>query len=146
MTRIRRASDHHPLTESTLTMNEFNTDLGSGAKSMVDTAAQTAEQAIRSSQRAANQAVDRYTDGIHTVRAQTGAALDGIAASAGQLKQRGMEVVREGSHRLRETSRHAADSTVGYIREEPAKSMLLAAAAGATLLALLTLFGRRAAR
>lgn len=127
-------------------MNEFNTDRGSDAKSIVDTAAQTAEQAIRSSQRAANQAVDRYSEGIDTVRARTGAALDGIAASAGQLTHRGMEVVREGSHRLRATSRQAADSTRGYIREEPVKSMLLAAAAGATLLALLGLIGRRAAR
>jgi len=124
-------------------MNEFNTDIGSGAKSMVDTAAQTAEQAIRSSQRAANQAVDRYTDGVKSVRAHTGAALDGLADGAGQLTQRGLEAVREGSHRLRETSRHAADTTVGYIRDEPVKSMLMAAAAGATLLALMSLFGRR---
>jgi ElaB/YqjD/DUF883 family membrane-anchored ribosome-binding protein len=127
-------------------MNEFNTDLGSGAKSMVDSAAQTAEQAIRSSQRAANQAVDRYTDSVHSVRAQTGAALDGLATGAGELTQRGLEAVREGSHRLRQTSRHAADTTVGYIRDEPVKSVLMAAAAGATLLALLSLFGRRAAR
>jgi len=127
-------------------MIEFNTDLGSGAKSMVDSAAQTAEQAIRSSQRAANQAVDRYTDSVHSVRAQTGAALDGLATGAGELTQRGLEAVREGSHRLRQTSRHAADTTVGYIRDEPVKSVLMAAAAGATLLALLSLFGRRAAR
>ena len=113
---------------------------------MVDSAAQTAEQAIRSSQRAANQAVDRYTDSVHSVRAQTGAALDGLATGAGELTQRGLEAVREGSHRLRQTSRHAADTTVGYIRDEPVKSVLMAAAAGATLLALLSLFGRRAAR
>jgi ElaB/YqjD/DUF883 family membrane-anchored ribosome-binding protein len=127
-------------------MNEFNTDRGADAKSIVDTAAQTAEQAIRSSQRAANQAVDRYSESIDAVRARTGAALDGIAASAGQLTHRGMEVVREGSHRLRTSSRQAADSTLGYIRDEPVKSMLLAAAAGATLLALLSLIGRRAVR
>jgi ElaB/YqjD/DUF883 family membrane-anchored ribosome-binding protein len=127
-------------------MNPSQTDLGSGAKSMVDSVAQTAEQAIRSSQRAVNQAVDHGVDGIHALRARTGAAYDGLTAGAEQLSRRSLEVVREGAHRLRETSRHAADSTVGYIRDEPVKSVLLAAAAGAALLALATLFGRRAAR
>jgi ElaB/YqjD/DUF883 family membrane-anchored ribosome-binding protein len=56
--------------------------------------------------------------------------------------RRGVAAAREGSHRLMERANHATDSTVTYIRDEPVKSMLIAAAAGATLMALVGLLTR----
>lgn len=110
--------------------------------SLLDSAASTANQAIRSSQRAAHQAVDRFAEGADEVRAQTGAALGSLASSAEHVTQRSAALLRESTQRLREQSRHAADSTRGYIRDEPVKSVLIAAAAGAVLMGLLGLFGR----
>jgi ElaB/YqjD/DUF883 family membrane-anchored ribosome-binding protein len=47
----------------------------------------------------------------------------------------GMDAARDGMH-------HASDRTVAYIRHEPVKALLLAAAAGAALTALVFALGR----
>lgn len=109
---------------------------------LLDSAASTANQAIRSSQRAVHQAVDRFADGADEVRAQTGAALGSLASGAEDLTHRGAALLRERTLRLREQSHHVADTTRGYIRDEPVKSVLIAAAAGAVLMGLMGLFGR----
>ena len=43
---------------------------------------------------------------------------------------------------LRDQAVRASDKTVGYIKDEPMKAMLIAAAAGAALMALVALLGR----
>ncbi len=65
-------------------------------------------------------------------------AVDQVSA----LAHRGLSSVRDGSQVLRSKALHASDSTVSYIRQEPVKSMLIAAGTGAALMAVLTLLGR----
>jgi ElaB/YqjD/DUF883 family membrane-anchored ribosome-binding protein len=65
-------------------------------------------------------------------------AVDQVSALAHQ----GVSSVRDGSQVLRSKALHASDSTVSYIREEPVKSVLIAAATGAALMAVLALLGR----
>ncbi|CAD5365906.1 conserved hypothetical protein [Rubrivivax sp. A210] len=69
-------------------------------------------------------------------------ATDQAAAQAIGAAQRGVAAVRDGSHRALDRAVQASDSTVGYIRDEPVKAMLIAAATGAALMALLGLFTR----
>ena len=69
-------------------------------------------------------------------------ATDQAAANAMGAAQRGVAAVRDGSHHLVDRAVHAGDSTVAYIRDEPVKSMLIAAATGAALMALLGIFTR----
>lgn len=64
------------------------------------------------------------------------------ADQASALAHRGMDSVRDISHQLRLKAEHASDSTVKYIKEEPVKAVLIAAATGATLMALVTLVAR----
>ena len=75
--------------------------------------------------------------------------IDRAAAQADALAQRGLEAVRDGSQRLRESgqrlrdsARHASEGTVQYIQAEPLKSVLIAAATGAALMALVSLVSR----
>jgi ElaB/YqjD/DUF883 family membrane-anchored ribosome-binding protein len=68
--------------------------------------------------------------------------VEGIRQQAAALAQRGADALRDGSEQLREKAAHAGDRTVGYIRDEPVKAMLMAAATGAALMALLTLLTR----
>lgn len=68
--------------------------------------------------------------------------LDRAGESASTLAHRGLDAVRESSQQLRAGVVHASDSTVGYIRQEPVKSVLIAAATGVALMGLLMLFGR----
>lgn len=65
----------------------------------------------------------------------------------GTLAQRGVDAVRDSSQQLRDAAWRASDNTVRLVRDEPVKSMLIAAAAGAALMALVGLLTRsRAAR
>lgn len=59
-----------------------------------------------------------------------------------KLAQRGMDAVHDSALQLREQAQHSTDATVQYIQREPIKSVLIAAAAGASLMALVTLMNR----
>lgn len=58
------------------------------------------------------------------------------------LAQRGMAAVQEGALQLRDKAQVSTDATVQYIQREPIKSVLIAAAAGATLMAVVSLMNR----
>ena len=81
--------------------------------SLMEHAAQSADAMVHSTQRLANQAVQGVSHSLKT---------------AGKL-------VREGANLV-------SDKTVAYIREEPVKSMLIAAVTGAALVALARLAAR----
>ena len=65
--------------------------------------------------------------------------LDRASDQAGNLGHRGVEAVRETAQSIRARAQHASDSTLDYIRTEPLKAVLIAAATGAVLMALVSL-------
>jgi len=76
-------------------------------------------------------------------------ALDGampplkrVADQAADLARRGVDAFTESTHAVRRQAVHASDSTRHYIRDEPMKAVLIAAATGAALMALVTLLSR----
>jgi ElaB/YqjD/DUF883 family membrane-anchored ribosome-binding protein len=87
---------------------------------LAEQAVQTSSNALDSTQRAANQAVD----------------------SMGRVLNQSVERVREASHQVRDTAARASEGTVNYIRHDPVKSVLMAAATGAALMALVSLLTR----
>ena len=80
----------------------------------------SAESTLASTQRAASQALD----------------------SMGRTLESGVERVREASHQVRDGASRASEGTVNYIRHDPVKSVLIAAATGAALMALVSLLTR----
>ena len=62
-----------------------------------------------------------------------------LAQQASALTQQGLDAVRDGSRQLRDKAQRASDVTVRYIQDEPVKAMLIAAATGAALMALISL-------
>lgn len=83
------------------------------SNSLLEHAAQSADAVVHSTQRLANQAVEGVSHSLQAAGRQ----------------------VRDGAHL-------ASDKTISYIREEPVKSMLIAAATGAALVALARLAAR----
>jgi ElaB/YqjD/DUF883 family membrane-anchored ribosome-binding protein len=73
-------------------------------------------------------------------------ALDHAGAQASQMAssyaKRGADALRDGSHQLQERAQQAADTTTSYIKDEPVKAMLVAAATGAVLMGLIGLMSR----
>ncbi|WP_143541757.1 hypothetical protein [Rhodoferax fermentans] len=109
---------------------------------LIDQASQSADHAIRASQQAANQAVDSAGNALQGLRQQATPVLERASEQVSAMAHRGLESVRETTHQLRVKAEHASDSTVGYIRQEPVKAVLIAAATGAALMALVSLVAR----
>ena len=70
-------------------------------------------------------------------RQQVAPLLARAGEQASALAQRGVDAVRERSLQVREQALRASDGTLNYIRDEPVKAVLFAAAAGAALMALI---------
>jgi len=85
---------------------------------------------------------NKPTEIANALADQANHAADQVAKTSQQLAHGVMEGVRDTSHQLRVKAGYAADDTVHYIRHEPVKAMLIAAATGAALMALVSLFSR----
>ena len=119
-----------------------NKPLTSTATAYADQAAQTADSAIRSTQRMANDALEGLSEKVQDVRNQAAPTINRLASQAEDAARRGMAAVKESTQQLREKAVQATDSTVTYIKDDPIKAMLIAAATGAALMALVSLLGR----
>ena len=126
-----------------LTSKPFDTK---PATNPADQAAQTADSAIKSTQRAANAALDSLSNTVQDVRDQAAPAYDRLKGQTQDLANRGMEALRDTTRQVRDTATKASDQTLGYIKDEPLKAVLIAAATGAALMALISLMGRSSNR
>jgi ElaB/YqjD/DUF883 family membrane-anchored ribosome-binding protein len=104
---------------------------------IADQAANSADQAIRATQNVANKALDGLAGSVQDLRQQAAPMLNRATEQASALAQRGVDAVRDTSQHLRERAHRASDGTLNYIKDEPIKSVLFAAAAGAALMVLL---------
>lgn len=116
------------------------------SSSIADQMSQSADDAIRSTQRLANETVDGLAHTMQDMRTQAAPLLSRASEQVSTLAQRGVDSVRETSQHLREKTRDAADGTVQYVKDEPIKAMLIAAATGAALMALVSLISRSSHR
>ena len=116
-----------------------STDPVTTATHLADQAMQSADHAIQSTQRVATEALDRLAQAVEDLRSQAAPLLDGAAGRASSLAHAGLGAVHDQTQRLRDSARHASDSTVRYIQHDPVKSMLIAAATGGVLMALISL-------
>lgn len=118
--------------ETTVTSKPVSTESSS---SFVDHAADGATSAIRSTQNVANTAFDRLSEKVESARDHATPLINRLSGQA-----------RETTAQLREKAHRAQDTTVTYIKDEPAKAMLIAAATGAALMALIMLTTRMSRR
>jgi ElaB/YqjD/DUF883 family membrane-anchored ribosome-binding protein len=103
----------------------------------VQNAAQAAGEALSATQRAAGEVGRSLQAGIDDLRERVPGALSRVAGQAEELTRHGVDRAREATHIARDRAARAGDQTVAYIRDEPVKAMLVAAAAGALTAVLL---------
>jgi ElaB/YqjD/DUF883 family membrane-anchored ribosome-binding protein len=113
------------------------------AQDVGDSAANAAQGAIRSTQRAADQALDRLSGAVEDVRSKASPMLNKVTSQAEAAARRGMDAVRDTSQQLRDRAAQASDMTVAYVKDEPIKAMLIAAATGAILMGLISMLAGR---
>ncbi|OIN91039.1 MAG: hypothetical protein AUJ20_12440 [Comamonadaceae bacterium CG1_02_60_18] len=96
--------------------------------SLLDQAAESVDQSILSTQQVANDALEKLTQAMQDLRHQ-----------AMPLVERGADSLRQTTHQLCVKAERATESTADHIRHDPLKSVLIAAATGAALMALVNL-------
>jgi len=87
----------------------------------------TAETVIQG----AHHALDKLQNGVDDLAAAGPAALSRAAAQMEELTRRTLARASEASQQVRARALRAGDATVGYIKDEPVKAVLIAVAAGA---------------
>jgi ElaB/YqjD/DUF883 family membrane-anchored ribosome-binding protein len=109
---------------------------------LADQAASSAEQAIKSTQTFANSALDGLSGTVEDARQKAAPLLNNAGEQVTALAHRGVDAVRDTTQELRDKAQRASESTVSYIKEDPVKAMLIAAATGAALMAMVSLMSR----
>jgi ElaB/YqjD/DUF883 family membrane-anchored ribosome-binding protein len=120
----------------------FNNKLAEQTSHLADQATASADSVIKSTQRVANDTLDHLASTVHDLRAQAAPLLNRASEQASALLQQSKEAVQDGSAKVRAQAQRASDSTLGYIKDEPVKAVLIAAVVGAALTALVHLAGR----
>ena len=109
------------------------------ATSATERAADAADQAVNASRRVANDALDHVESAIHSARASVQPTIARLATQAESLARKGLDAVKDSASQVRERAHTVGDVTVRYVKDEPVKAVLIAAATGAALMALVSL-------
>ena len=105
-----------------------------------------AAAALKAAERDAHAAIDSAVDGLASAYSETKPLLSRVGKQARGYVNDGYDAARQQAAALRERGERAVDSTRGYVRDEPLKSLLIAAAVGAAVIALVEVVRVRRSR
>ena len=111
-------------------------------RQLIDDVTRSAEIAIDQIDHAAQETHDQLAEKAHQAVNAAKPVMERLAKDAESIARRGVATARDTSRQLRERAARASGSTVRYIQDEPVKAMLIAAAAGATLVTVIGLLNR----
>jgi len=112
------------------------------SSNIADHAAESASNAIRSTQSVANAAFDRMSDKVESARDRASPLIDRWSSQAENALHRSVDALRDTTTQLRDQAAKVTDATAGRVRDEPLKAVLIAAAVGAALMAVIGLISR----
>lgn len=124
-----------PTTQSTATPQALR-DGADSARALTADVLQSAEEAVESTRSYANHQLDRAHDKVRDLRGTVEPAIDRFAARAQDVATRGIHAASDASAKVHKQINHYAEATGRYVAEQPVKSVLIAAVAGAALAAL----------
>ncbi|ATA53026.1 MULTISPECIES: hypothetical protein [Variovorax] len=110
---------------------------------LADDVRQTAQEAAETTRAYAQNAVNAAGEKVRELRRDAEPGVEQLAARVQQAVQRGLDAASTTSARAHRRIEQAADVTGRYISDQPVRSVLLAAAAGAAITALIVLASRR---
>ena len=97
---------------------------------------------IGTAQHGLGQAASSPAGKVDQLRDEATPALEKASAKAQEVAQKGMDALADASQQLRDRALEASDAAVTYAKDEPMKALLIAAAAGALLMGLLSMMVR----
>jgi len=113
------------------------------AAELADEYRQAARDTVDSTRAYAQNAVNAAGEKVRDIRRDAEPTMEQIAARVQQAVQRGLDSATKTSARAQRRMEEAAEVTGRYIADQPVRSVLLAAAAGAAITALIVLATRR---
>ena len=108
-----------------------------------DSAVDQVDDSTRASQRAAHRTLERVAESAASLRDQAKPVVDRWAERASDAAHDSASWMRDRGDRVRYQVGRASDRTVGYVREDPVRAVMMAAAAGALLYAVVRLMSSR---
>ncbi|MEO6319815.1 MAG: hypothetical protein ABIR56_04055 [Polaromonas sp.] len=99
---------------------------------------QSAGKALDSTREHANDALDRAESKVRELRGSVDPMVDMLASKAQKLARQSLDMASEAKERAEKSLKHAADATTRYVSEQPMRSVLMAAAVGATVALLVS--------
>ncbi|MDB5829656.1 MAG: hypothetical protein JWQ73_3876 [Variovorax sp.] len=121
----------------------MNTNTAKTPSQLADDARQTANDAIDTTRAYAQNAVNAAGEKVRDMKRDFEPSVEQLAARVQQAVQRGLDAASTTSARAQRRIEQAADVTGRYISDQPVRSVLVAAAAGAAITALIVLASRR---
>lgn len=116
--------------------NKFSEQSGN----LIDQVAQS--HVIKSTRQVTDDALGSLAGTVQDLSGKAGPLFNRASEQASAMAHRGLDSVRDSSQQLRDSALRISDNTVNYIKDEPLKAFVIAAAAGAALIALFSLFSR----
>ena len=100
----------------------------------------------RAGRASARRSWNRLTDNADDWRDDAAPVIDRLADRATHAVRNSADWMRDNTDRVRTGVARASDRSLNYVRDEPVRALLMAAAAGALVAALVRMLGRRSDR
>lgn len=120
------------------TPSNFARDVMPGMRQASEEMLQTAGKAVESTREHANDALDRAESKVRELRGQVDPVVDMLASKAQKLARHSLDLASEAKERAEQSLKRAAGVTTRYVSEQPVRSILIAAAVGATVALLVS--------
>ena len=116
--------------------------MGTQSKETMAAAEAKAREAVDSAGKTADRAIDKVADKMDHAKADASAAIDKVADKADNVVGVAKDRLHSASQQVRSQVANYSDQLADYTQNEPIKAMLIAAAAGALLIGLVSLMAR----
>lgn len=116
------------------------------SSNLADSATTAVDAAARTAQGFAADTRDSINRAANGVRADVAPLVRQATEQVSDMAHRGADAVRHTTQQLRDSADAATTRTRDYIKDEPMKSVLIAAATGAALMALVSLVSHSRSR
>jgi ElaB/YqjD/DUF883 family membrane-anchored ribosome-binding protein len=115
------------------------------AAGMADSLAGSADRALDTAQQVADRTLDNAKRGVQDLRDRTESAASQLGAKAGELAEKGIASAKQTADKAKGLYNRYSEATVAYVAEQPMRSVLISAAVGAVITALV-MSGRQRSR
>lgn len=123
-------------------MNTNTNKVANTVRDASDDALQGAQSAVETTRGYANDALDKAGEKVRDLRGSIDPLVDQITTKVQQLASRGIEYATDAKSRAQQQINRYGDVTGRYVSEQPVKSVLIAAATGAAIAAIILLATR----